>query len=53
MKPDWKRWGKQPANDKQVMYIRRLARTRGVDVSGVMDGLTKLQATSLIERLKG
>ena len=46
--------GKQPANEKQTMYIKRLSRTRGIDVSGVMNGLTKLQAgTSLIERLKG
>jgi hypothetical protein len=47
-----KRWGKAPANDKQVRYINQLAKRKRVDVSGVMENLTKLQATSLIERLK-
>ena len=48
-----KRWGSAPAAEKQIAYIRRLSASRRVDVSGVMDGLTKLQASSLIERLKG
>jgi hypothetical protein len=47
-----KRWGAAPANDKQVRYIHQLAKRKKVDVSGVMENLTKLQATSLIERLK-
>jgi hypothetical protein len=47
-----KRWGKAPANDKQIRYINQLAKRKKVDVSGVMENLTKLQATSLIERLK-
>lgn len=47
-----KRWGAAPANEKQVRYINQLAKRKKVDVSGVMDNLTKLQATSLIERLK-
>ncbi len=48
-----KRWGSKPATKKQVDYIHRFAKRRKVDVSGVMNGLTKLQATSLIDRLKG
>lgn len=48
-----KRWGSQPAGEKQLEYIRRLSNRRKIDVSNVMNGLTKLQATSLIERLKG
>ena len=47
-----KRWGAAPANEKQVRYINQLAKRKKVDVSGVMENLTKLQATSLIERLK-
>lgn len=47
-----KRWGSAPANEKQVRYIHQLARRKNVDVSGVMENLTKLQAVSLIERLK-
>jgi hypothetical protein len=47
-----KRWGAAPANEKQVRYIHQLARRKNVDVSGVMENLTKLQAGSLIERLK-
>jgi hypothetical protein len=47
-----KRWGAAPANEKQVRYIHQLAKRKKVDVSGVMENLTKLQATSLIERLK-
>lgn len=47
-----KRWGAAPANEKQINYIKQLAKRRNTDVSGVMPGLTKLQATSLIERLK-
>lgn len=47
-----KRWGSVPATDKQALLIRRLAKSKRVDVSGVMENLTKLQATSLIERLK-
>jgi hypothetical protein len=47
-----KRWGKDPANEKQIRYIRQLAKRKGVDVSDVMENLTKLQATSLIENLK-
>jgi hypothetical protein len=47
-----KRWGNVPATDKQTLLIRRLAKNKKVDVSGVMENLTKLQATSLIERLK-
>lgn len=47
-----KRWGKAPANDKQIRYINQLAKRKKIDVSGVMENLTKLQATSLIERLK-
>jgi hypothetical protein len=47
-----KRWGKAPAGEKQVRYINQLAKRKKVDVSGVMENLTKLQATSLIERLK-
>lgn len=47
-----KRWGNAPASEKQTILIRRLAKSKKVDVSGVMENLTKLQATSLIERLK-
>ena len=47
-----KRWGNVPASDKQTLLIRRLANRKKVDISGVMENLTKLQATSLIERLK-
>jgi hypothetical protein len=47
-----KRWGAKPATDKQITLIRRMAQRKRVDISSVMDGLTKLQATSLIERLK-
>ena len=47
-----KRWGAAPANEKQVRYIHQLAKRKKVDVSGVMENLTKLQATSLIERLR-
>lgn len=47
-----KRWGAAPANEKQIRYIKQLAKRRNTDVSGVLPGLTKLQATSLIERLK-
>jgi superfamily II DNA or RNA helicase len=47
-----KRWGNVPATDKQTLLIRRLAKSKRVDVSGVMENLTKLQATSLIERLR-
>lgn len=47
-----KRWGRKPASEKQIEYIKKLSRSRKVDVSGVLDGLTKMQATSLIERLK-
>ena len=47
-----KRWGAAPANEKQIRYIHQLAKRKKVDVSGVMENLTKLQATSLIERLK-
>jgi hypothetical protein len=47
-----KRWGAAPANEKQVRYINQLAKRKKVDISGVMENLTKLQATSLIERLK-
>lgn len=47
-----KRWGKAPANDKQIRYINQLAKRKKVDVSGVIKNLTKLQAASLIERLK-
>lgn len=57
-KPLWnlssaKRWGKEPAGEKQLAYIKRLSSNRKIDVSGVLDGLTKLQATILIERMKG
>ncbi len=48
-----KRWGKAEANQKQRDYLKRLAYTRGIDLSGVMADLTKLQAAQLIERLKG
>ena len=47
-----KRWGSAPAGEKQIEYINRLAARRGVDVSGVMAGLTKIQASSLIERMR-
>ena len=47
-----RRWGSAPAAEKQVSYIRHLAARRGTDVSGVMPGLTKLQASSLIEHLR-
>ena len=47
-----KRWGAAPANEKQIRYINQLAKRKKVDISGVMENLTKLQATSLIERLK-
>ena len=48
-----KRWGSQPAGEKQLDYIKRLSARRHIDVSNVLAGLTKLQATSLIEHLKG
>jgi len=47
-----KRWGAAPASDGQIKYVRLLANRRRVNVSGVMEKLTKLQANSLIERLK-
>lgn len=48
-----KRWGNQPANDKQNIYIQRLAKSKRIDVSNVIHDLTKLQAAQLIERMKG
>ena len=47
-----KRWGKEPANAKQRQLIGLLAKKKKIDVSDVMENLTKLQASSLIERLK-
>lgn len=47
-----KRWGSVPASPKQKGLIHQLAKRKRVDVSGVMENLTKLQATSLIERLR-
>lgn len=47
-----KRWGKEPANAKQRQLIGILAKKKKIDVSDVMENLTKLQASSLIERLK-
>lgn len=47
-----KRWGNQPATPGQVKFVKLLANRRRVNVSGVMENLTKLQATSIIERLK-
>ena len=47
-----KRWGREPANAKQRQLIGILAKKKKVNVSDVMENLTKLQASSLIERLK-
>lgn len=47
-----KRWGKEPANAKQRQLIGILAKKKKVNVSDVMENLTKLQASCLIERLK-
>jgi hypothetical protein len=47
-----KRWGSKPANENQTRYIKFLAKKKKIDVSNVMENLTKLQAASLIERLK-
>ena len=48
-----KRWGSVPANEKQIDYIQKLAKRKRINVSAVMDKLTKLQASHLIENLKG
>lgn len=47
-----KRWGSAPATEKQVQYISRLARKNKVDISTILPGLTKIQASSLLARLK-
>lgn len=47
-----KRWGNHPATEGQIKYVRMLANKRRVNVSSVMNGLTKIQATAIIERLK-
>lgn len=47
-----KRWGRAPANEKQLAYVQRLATRKHVDISHLIPTLTKLQASSLIERLK-
>jgi hypothetical protein len=47
-----KRWGKEPANAKQRQLIGILAKKKKVNVADVMENLTKLQASCLIERLK-
>lgn len=47
-----KRWGAAPAAEKQIEYIKRLSARKRIDVSNVLEGLTKLQAGSIIERLK-
>jgi len=45
------RWGNQPAGEKQIEFVEKLARKKKVDVSGVLPNLTKGQASSLIEQL--
>lgn len=47
-----KRWGSAPATDKQKKLICRLAGRNKVDVTEVMPNLTKMQATSIINRLR-
>ena len=47
-----KRWGSAPASEKQIQFITRLAMRKKIDVSGVLPGITKLQATNLLSRLK-
>lgn len=47
-----KRWGREPANAKQRQLIGILANKKKINVSEVMENLTKLQASCLIERLK-
>lgn len=47
-----RRWGREAATENQIKFIERLARRKNVDVSQVLETLTKLQANNLIERLK-
>lgn len=46
-----KRWGRAPASKEQINLINRLAARKRIDVSGVMNELTKLQASNLLNRL--
>ena len=45
---DARRWGHKPASDKQLSYINRLCRRRGLEVP---ENLTKLQAGQILNRL--
>ena len=48
-----KRWGRQPASEKQIQAIKRKGKRILAQSNFELDGLTKLQASQILNRLVG